>query len=42
VCNFPAWRNIWVSVCLSSETFYYPPVVRTMQLYTQFTRKKRI
>ena len=31
---------IWVSVWLSSETFYYLPVVRTIQLYTQFTRKK--
>ena len=31
-----------VSVWLSSETFYYPPVARTIQLYTQFTRKIRI
>ena len=32
---------ILVSVWLSSEAFYYPPVVRTIQLYTQFSRKKK-
>ena len=35
--------NLYMSISLAFfETVYYPPVVRTIQLYSQFTRKKRI